>query len=241
MGTGIPNFTHRYKFWFYFRKGLFQVFLPILLTFMSFCDFINQNSKKNNDHTYNHLYLYTALILFLYGGMKYILDFIFSMCSDDVILKKEINLNGTTPNLMLSLKFTNSLNDHFIIVTKKIFKLRYSKSLFFKNINKLCWFLGIDSPLLIPYEIISKLGNVNNNLTPENEEIFLHTTLINLYTYHPEKYSFIKIQNDNNTERENLLEEDLMPKILITKIDKNISEIQKELFNKEIDTRLPNV
>lgn len=242
MGINIPSFAHRYKFWFYLRKGIFQVLLPIFLAFMSFCDFIDQNGKQNNGYAYDHLYFYTSLILFLYGGMKYILDFIFSTCSDDIIFKKEINLNTTTPNLILTINFPEMTNDHFIIVIKKIFKLRYSDSLFFKSINKLCWFLGIDSPILIPHEIVIKLGNIKNNLTIENEDSFLHTILKNLYEYRPEKFSLIKIQDGNNQETKGLLNgEDLMPKILITRTDKMISEIQKELYNKQIDLAIPNV
>lgn len=234
----MPNFIHHYKFWFYFRKCMFQVFLPVLLAFMSFCDFINQSGKEYS-YSYNHLYFYTSLILFLYGAMRYVLDFIFSICSVDVIFKKEIGLNETT-NFSIS-DISEISNEHFIVVIKKIFKLRYSKLSFFKNINKLCWFLGINGPILIPYEIITKLGNVKNILTEENEDLFLHTTLTNLYTYHPQKFNLVRMPEEQIPQTDDIIHENLIPKILITQTDKMIGEMQKELFNKEADIGSPNV
>ncbi|AYV85294.1 MAG: hypothetical protein Satyrvirus9_20 [Satyrvirus sp.] len=215
----------KYKFWFYFRKAIFQGFLPALLALMTFWDFIKQTSENNNSHMYTHLYLYTSSILFLYSQLRIILEFIFSICSDDIIFKKEVNLVQTTPELLLSFHMSESSNEHFIIIIKKIFKLRYSNSSFFKYVDKICWFLGVDSPILIPYDVISKLGNVKNDLTQENEESFLHTTLSNLCTYHPTKYNSIGCDKSETDE--------LLPKVVITKLDKSINDLQQELFNKQ--------
>ncbi|XWV25167.1 hypothetical protein QJ856_gp0605 [Tupanvirus deep ocean] len=240
MAIKIPNFVHRYKFWFYFRKGLFQVFFPILLAFMSFCDFVNQSGKENNGYAYDHLYFYTSLILFMYTGMRYILEFIFAMSSDDIIFKKEINLNQTTPELLLSMNMTNSQTDlHFMITIKKIFKLRYSNSPYFKYIDKACWFLGIDSPILIPENIVKRLGNLKENLTLDNEETFLHTTLLNLYAHHPRQYDVVPV--DDGFNHASSMEESLVPKRVITREDKTICDLQKELFNKQNDMLVPNV
>lgn len=232
--------SNGYKYWFYFRKGLFQIFFPILLMFMSFCDFISQRTNNSDEYAYNHLYFYTSLILFLHTSAKHILEYIFSICSNDVIFKKEINLNKTTDNLILSFE-TESINEHNIIIIKKIFKIRYSKDLFFIYVNKICWVLGIDSPVLIPYDIIAKLTNINNNLTAENEDEFLHTTLTNLYSYHPIKYSMVSPVNEQHSPIIEDITQNLLPKVIITQLDKSINDMQKELFDKKIDFDEPNV
>jgi hypothetical protein len=242
MNMTMPQFTHRYKFWFYFRKGLFQVFFPIFLTFLTFTDYVEQSGKTNNGYAYNHLYFYTSVLLFFYTGLRYIFDFIFSICADDIILKKEIDLGRSTPQLLIS---TDSKNlepeNHFIIIVKKIFKLRYSKSPFFIYITKICWFLGIDSPIFIPENIVKKMGNIKNDLTPENEESSLHTTLMNLYSYHPRLYEVTPVIDTSDSGQLDSLEEGLVPKHVITKIDKTICDIQKELFNKQTEINTPNV
>ena len=245
MSTAVSNFTHRYKFWFYFRKGLFQVLFPILLTFMTFCDFVKQSGQLQNGYAYYNLYFYTSLILFLYTGMNRILEFIFSLCSDDIIFKKEIDLTRTTPQLLLSSNLTREhdtvSDEHYIIIVKKIFKLRYSKSLFFTYVTTICWFLGIDSPILIPHDIAKKLGNIKNNLTLDNEDSIMQTTLTNLYSYHPRFYEVKPIMDDDDDNLLDSLEDGLVPKRVITKMDKTICDMQKELFNKENDIDFPNV
>ena len=246
MSTSVSNFTHRYKFWFYFRKGLFQILFPILLAFMTFCDFVKQSGQSHNSYAYYYLYFYTSLILFLYSGMNRILEFIFSLCADDIIFKKEINLSHTTPQLLISSNLAREHDgpscEHYIIIVKKIFKLRYSKSLFFAYVTTICWFLGIDCPILIPNDIAKKLGNIKNNLTIDNEDSFMRTTLTNLYSYHPRFYEVTPIIDEDYDE--NLLdslEDGLVPKRVITKMDKTICDMQKELFNKENDIDFPNV
>ncbi len=285
MSLSVPNFSDKYKFWFYFRKALFQAFFPILLAFMSLCDFAKQNNSDDGNHAYNYLYFYTLTILFLYTAMKQILEFIFNVCADDVVFKKEINMEQTTSQLLLpinktksaiekhldrkkfeentlqfsesnyittdqdhqnnsqTLSTTNTLvttDGHFFITIKKIFKLRYSKSPPFAYISKLCWFLGIDCPILIPANIISKLGNVKEEITLENEQEFLHTTLMNLYAYHPKLYEITPITHVSD-DGLTLLEEGMVPELVITRIDKSICDMQYELFGKENEIDAPNV
>lgn len=240
MSVSIPFFSDKYKFWFYFRKALFQVFFPIALAFMSLCDFAKHRNRDDEDHVYNNLYFYTLLTLFLYTGMKQFLEFIFTVCADDVVFKKEINLEQTT-QLLLSINVSNSATDgHFFITIKKIFKLRYSKSPLFFYITKICWFLGIECPILIPDNIISKLGNVKDDITLENEQEFLHTTLMNLYAYHPKLYEITPVE-DMSDEDLILQEDGMVPKRVITRIDKSICDMQNELFGKENEINAPNV
>lgn len=241
MAITVPSFTHKHRFWFYFRKCIFQVFFPILLALMSYWDFVSQTDR----FAYHHLYFYTSFILFSYAGIRYVLDFIFSMSSDDVIFKKEINLDQTTPNLLLTCNMTNFSNEHNIIITKKIFKLRYSKSIFFRSIDKICWYLGIDSPLLIPFEIIAKLGSTKNELTSDNEEAMLYTTLTNLSVYSPKKYNTANISEDvmhgHLMDKPNSYHENLLPQIVISPLDLMITEMQKELFNRQSEIDRSNV
>lgn len=224
-------------FWFYVRKFIFQVFLPIVLGFMSFCDFVNQSGNKNS-YAYEHLYFYTSFFLFSYTAMKYFFDFIFNTCSDDILLMKEIKTGENKLLTTLENKIGND-SENFIVITKKIYKLRYSNFSFFLKIKKLCWFLGIDSPILIPYDIVKKLTNMEQKLSLDNENVYLYNTISNLYMYHPRKNMINVDDNDNNNDNGNAndiekqLKENLIPKIIITKMDKSISDLQQELFNKE--------
>ena len=239
MHINIPYFVHHHKFWFYFRKAIFQGFFPIFLALLTFSDFVKQTTTENSGRAYNHLYFYTSLILFLYAQMKIILEFIFAICAEDVIFKKEVNLNKTTSQLLLSFDMDNVSNDHFIVTIKKIYKLRYSNYTFFRQVDKLCWFFGLDSPILIPQELISKLTNSKNNIdeeNDENEDALLHTTLLNLYAYHPEKYNSPTVQVGRNNEKQYLI-----PKMIITPVDKSINNMQRLLFNKETTIADPNV
>ena len=240
MAITIPSFVHHSKFGFYFRKAFFQAFLPILLAFMSFCDFVNQIGKENNGYSYNHLYFYTSFILFCYALAKYLLDYIFSVCADDIIFKKEINLAQTTPDLLLSLNLGDQSNDNFLIVIKKIFKIRFSNSIFFQYIIKSCDFLGIDCPILIPLEVVLRLTN-QHGYNLDNEDILLQTTLSNLYSYHPKKYDVVPRMDDDNMDQESLLIENLVPKFIVSTLDKTISDIQKELFNRPNNIPAVNV
>lgn len=227
MNTNIPKITNRRRFWFYIRKGIFQGFFPIFLAFLTFTDFVNQMSNKDSGSSYNHLYFYTMLILFIYNQMKVALEYIFSICSEDVIFKKEINLTTSSPETLLTFMANEEevQNEHFVIIIKKIFKLRYSNNPIFTYINKICWFLGMDCPLLIPHDIIVKLSNIKDEINEGNEEALLKTTLNNLYTYHPTKFNIVAADGNNN-------KEPLLPSMVITKTDKSIGEIKQDLFNK---------
>nr|QZX43187.1 hypothetical protein [Mimivirus sp.] len=125
---------------------------------------------------------------------------------------------------------TNQKNYHNIIIIKRIFKLIYSQYSLFQYINKLCWFMGIDSPILIPYNVAIKLGNINNDLTYKNQDAYLNVTLTNLYSYHPIKFNNTDytdpIININNSDLENLI-----PRTVITSMDKSINVLQQELFD----------
>lgn len=232
MATNILK-NYEYKRWFLFRKGIFQVFLPILLAFITFVNYVDQ-SGNDNSYAYHHLYFYTSLILFLYGSVSHILNFIFSICSDDVMFKKEISLDKTTTQLFLPSVTDLRSDNYFIIIIKKIFKLRYSNSQFFVYIDKVCWYLGIDSPILIPANVVNRLNKTKNISESENDDSILKMTLINLYNYHPTLYEVKPlVEIDDNTNTATIENTSLMPNKVITHVDRMICDLQKDLFNKD--------
>src|SRR3984885_15126721 len=122
MTIHIPIIIYQYKFWFWYI--IFQCALPIILAFITFYDLSTQHNKI----IYSHLYLYTSSIIFIYSNMRMILEFIFNVCSDQIILKKAINLVETTNNLILSMNIIDSKINNTFLIIRKIFKLRYSGS-----------------------------------------------------------------------------------------------------------------
>lgn len=157
-----------------------------------------------------------------------ILEYIFSITSEQIIFKKEVNLNDSSSNIIVS-EFSNLTDSHFLIVSKKIFKLRYSSYIYFRFISKLSWVIGLDCPILIPTEIITKMGS-NENIVSTNEEAILQSTLMNLSNYHPTRYNVVCLQDDNT---DNADIESLLPQVLISSMDKKINKIQIEIFEKE--------
>lgn len=241
MRITLSNFVHKRYFWFYFRKGLFQVFFPILLGLVSLSSFINQT--EDHGQAYNYLFPYTSFILFIYKALVYVLKYIFEICAEDIILKKEINIQTTIQNLVLFTNLSGFSNEHSINIIKKIFKLRYSKYPFFSYVVKSSWFLGLDCPILIPYEIVSKLTTIKEEpITPENEDDFLNSTLSNLYAFHPRKYNITPVINDRlDDDLNDQSETNLVPRILISKLDASIGELQKEIFGKSTEDYPVNV
>lgn len=235
MGFEILN--HQ-KLGFYARKAFFQVLMPISLALMALIDFANQNGKKTN-----HLYIYTSIILFIYGAMKYFLEFIFSLTADDFVFRKEVNRQKISSELLIDININDKSNDQYIVVIKKIFKIKYSNYLFFQYIVKICYFLGFECPFLIPQDAIMKLNDIIEDINEHNEDMVMYSVLSNLYTYHPTKYTVNPIINDTiiDFDFDKKMENDMVPKIIISKTDKIISEIQKELFNRINDIYAVNV
>jgi len=248
MAVKIPQLMTQYKFWFYVRKAIFQGFFPIIVGSATFYD-LAKNTSDDNQVFYKHLYVYTGLILFSYGSTKTIFEFIFSVCADDIIFKKEINLENTTADLMLSLRLDDSNStSNMIIIVKKFFKLRFTNSTFFIGISKICWWLGIDCPILIPYEIIKQLTNHYDVITPDNENLLLTTTLREMFQYHPTKensiYSVAKATSSDLGYKadERLLgnTQSLLPK---NKMDRSIQHIKKQLYGENppsLSANFPN-
>jgi hypothetical protein len=212
MAIRVPNVFHQHKTWFYFRKAFFQMFLPVLVTFLALIGAANGKGY----------YFFFAFTLFIYGAMRAVLDFIFDTCSDEMIFKKEINLEGTVSNLMMSANMESGYGDNMLTVIKKIYKLRYSDSGFFKFIDKMCWFMGLDGPILIPFDIVKQMTNVRDVPTAENEFNVLKMTVHNIYTYQPTEY----VSSDSLQDPYPLNTSLLRPATL----DQSINHVKKELF-----------
>lgn len=234
MANIVQKFLRHNKFWFYLRKAIFQGLLPVILAFITFIDVAKNGSTNNpNNKSYSHLYFYTAFILFLYSTIKIVLEFIFAISSDNVIFRKEMNLTNT-----MSLNLANSISDsHTIIVIRKIFKLRYSDNKLFILIDKLCLFMGMDSPVLIPLEIVQKFINTNESIDISNlsdnqtETELLHRTLDQLSSYQVTSY-----KNLDHTlipkQYPTFIESLRTPLIKVSVgLDQSIDVIQKDLFS----------
>ena len=167
----IKKIYNNENFGFYLRKAIFQGFLPILLGMLSFFDFLKQTSGQGIGSAYKHMYFYTTVILLIYTQIKIVLEFIFSICTENVIFRKEISLEKSmTEEVLMPIEEPMNSRDHFIITIKRIFKLRYSNSTYFKFICNFCWIIGMECPLLIPFDIIAKLANAKDSITRENEQ-----------------------------------------------------------------------
>ena len=154
------------------------------------------------------------------------LEFIFTTCTENVIFRKEISLEKSVSEILMPIEDPMNSREHFMVTIKRIFKLRYTDSIYFKFICKFCWLIGMECPLLIPFDIVAKLANAKDNITRENEQQLLHMTLANLYGYHPDKNNTIRIGvSTGNNEKSSLI-----PRSIVTPLDKTIGDLQKEIF-----------
>ena len=227
MVITIRSFIHRNRFWFYFRKGIIQVIFPIILAFLTFFNYADASNDTSGKSAYHYLYFYTSFILLIHGTMRYILEFIFSMCADSIILRKNIDPNQTSD---LLLPLDDDCSENRLVIVKQIFKLRYSSSIVFEYITKICWYMGIDSPILIPYTVVERLvGEAEINLT--NEDLILNRTLANMDTYKPVMYEISPVNDlDSDTNIEHI-----SPKKAITKTDKLICDIRSNIYDSNED------
>lgn len=208
MAIDIPIYPHRNRKWFFVRKGLFQLLLPGLLAAISFFGYLVHDEEG---YAYTDLYFYTMIVLFCYQGMKYLLEYIFAICSDDIVFKKPIDLERTIPNIILATDLSGHSDQH-VIVIKKLFKLRYSASSLFIKMTQLCWFLGLDCPILIPWELIRDL-----DIDPSNDQMSLMTTLDRIYNFQPSIYNLVSDEN--------------VSKPVIRKSDQSICDVKRGLFD----------
>jgi hypothetical protein len=209
----MDEYFKRKRFWYYCRKCIFIMILPSILALFSLFD-INYNDKNKNP--YKNIYFYTTFILFIYAMIGYFITYINDVYAVDVLFSETKNKE------LVILKFEPNNNDVMFIVIKRVFRLRYAHNFrytMFKYISKLCWIVGIDAPVLIPYDVIAKLSSCKDTITIKNENEILGKTINNLYTYNPswETYGLG-------------VEEQLLPHAIMSNLDRSIGEIQGELL-----------
>lgn len=168
LSIKIPNQAHRVKTWFNIRNALFQIIFPIILTIITIFDLTKEKE------IYKHIAFYTTPIILLHTHMRSIVDMITRNFAEKIVLKKDINLEGTVVDL--ELKSGNSINENIIdnvVIIKDVYKLRYSNSNFFYLMNQIFWFMGIDAPILIPQKIISEMGLIDTGNDVEMMQYFI--------------------------------------------------------------------
>lgn len=236
MYIAIPNFTSHHKFWFIIRKCIFQGVLPSILALVTFYDFVaNTDNTKPSSHTY----FYTSMIIFAYTNIKIFLELIFDTCSETVIFKKELKLNIGS----LHLDSTDlTIKDKTIIIIKRIYKLRYCTSSIFNRVDNVCWALGIDSPILIPHNVINKIydGQIPN-VTKQNEQSMIYSMLDTLYKYEPQTDSITEpdLESNHDTDTQTFTESDRTYNLLYgmnimntkSDLDKSINKLQTRIFD----------
>lgn len=204
--------------------------LPVMLFIISFCGYANNQRTNNEEKSIFHsIYFYTSLMLVFYACVKTILEYIFNVCADEVMFHKRVDLDQTVPSLEM---FIDNVSEshHQMIVVRKIYKLRYSSFRAFEWIVKTCWFLGIDSPILIPQKVLDELSNDSNPINL-SEDAYLHLTLNNISQYRPQVYE-VSPMTDLESNSMDVFSTAPEIKKVITHVDKSICDIQLELFNK---------
>lgn len=147
------------QLFFYIRKFIFTVLLPTIIALFSFTNIASVNPTFN--HIYKYQYIYITTLVFLYTGINYTLEYIFSLTSVDVMFK-QISINNSTYDLL----YTGEQNCYNIIKIKKIYKLKYINYKIIRIINLLGWVCGITCPIILPTDIIHKFnsGDIENTL-----------------------------------------------------------------------------
>lgn len=140
------------RFWFYIRKAIFQGVIPICLKMITVFDFYRNSDEEAY---YRQLYFYTAVLIAIHSCCGLALDPIFSIGSEQIVFRKPVDLTQTTDPLMMSVQM-NAPSQNEVIVVRRVFKPRYSKSKILKWITQFCWILGLDCPVLLSLEEINE-------------------------------------------------------------------------------------
>lgn len=149
------------------------------------------------------------------------LEYIFSIYSETIIFKKNFNKNSNNGVLFFSGGDSTFMDTHFICVTKQIYKLKYSGSKFFIVIDKMCWFMGIDSPVLIPIDVIKNLNNNmldnNNDDNDSNQHDMLNKLIYELFGYNTDLSDVSSDMDSETNTRINMSSDSVLDKPLIDK------------------------
>lgn len=183
------------KTWFCIRKFIFHVVLPIILAIFALIDLILGTS-------YNKMYM--SIIFLLYMAIKCLIDFIFATCSINIFIK---------------LLDHDGIDQFNIAISRRIFLPRFSCWKVFGYIDKICWFIAIDCPLLISTEVINKLEIPFIELMTLDDITAINLIMYKIINYEPVIYLVSQLpQNDGETFN------------ITTKTDGVIIDLQKNIF-----------
>jgi hypothetical protein len=147
------------KSFFYFRKFIFLFIIPALLAIWSLINY------ATNDDVLSHAYFYTTGLLCIITGIRKILEHIFEACSETYY----IDDYGKTSIFYNYRKIT-------------ILFPKYSKTPFFHWCTDFCWYIGMNSPLIIPHGLIVHCRN-NNSIYLSDERLIINQILEYLHNW----------------------------------------------------------
>lgn len=211
------NYTIDNKtFWFIFRRCFFNIIVPILLIILALCCFIIKIDYAVRISTI------IIILLILYWLIINSSVIIFSLFANTYViqikLKKDINNIDDSCGTFL---------EYQAVTIKKIYDIRCSASKYFILLNKIYFYLGISTPIFVPNDIVKKMTNIDCYDKCDNN-ILLDSLLHNLFIYRP--FKFKSVLTTDNPKIESLL-----PKMIISEIDKSIYNVQSEIFGKQYE------
>jgi hypothetical protein len=204
------------EFWFNFRKIFFQIILAKGLIPIIILDYLVNFSlfQKINGIIIFSLILFISFCKFL--------KYFFEITSQRILIKRRCRSEKTSIVVM----DIGTSNIFYVTDLINVFHLKYSDSSLIRLAKSIGTFVGINTPIIIPVEVVTRLGFIieNNN----NDIATLENIISNLHNYQPYDFDHVRISDDN--EFNDI--ESLIPKQFISPIDSKIISIKKDLFGK---------
>lgn len=203
-------------FWFNFRKVFFQIILPkglipiIILNYLVNFGFF----QKINEIIIVSLILFTCFFKFL--------KYFFEITSQKILIKRRCRSEKTSIFVM----DIGTSNIFYVTDLINVFHLKYSDSSIIRLIKSVGIFFGMNTPIIIPVEVVKRLGFIIEN--NKNDITTLENLISNIYNYQTYEFDHMQISDDN--ELNDI--ESLIPKQFVSPIDSKIISIKKELLGK---------
>lgn len=138
----------------HFNRFLLYIVLPILFSFFYLPD-----------------WRWDLCVILVVTNLKIILNYLFSNCSQEIAIKTSNN------------QATVSVCETTVMMTVRIYKLRFSQWRSFAIISELCQTLGIDAPVYIPAWMIRQILPHHVRIGPRTEGEVLRRFIEGLYVY----------------------------------------------------------
>lgn len=226
MNPNIQPHSSSRNQWFIIRKLSLHVILPLLTGLM----LIFGGGT-------NACYLFLYAVAICYSQFRSIMDAVFSICSEEVMIRRPIHdqivphfESVGVPLPRLPVVPTLSTN---LIATRRIFRLRYSTWRSINVMTNVCCALGIDCPIYVPLWAIIKMTNYRDLITRRNEAVLLDHFLKKLYNYQPLKYGMILPDPDFDVSWDSDMQR-TFPPYLISEGDLLLNDLKCQIFGDEI-------